>query len=441
MKKSLLWKLKVLLIVSMFVILFAPGFTAEAAKKDVTINVLGMSCVWLDVLEENQIPIFEEETGIKVNVIRLGLDEIREKLLIDLSSGLGSYDIYFFEQGWTAEFLSSGYLEPLGQYIDKYGTDTSIFFEPALEYWGKWKGDIYAFPWDIDTRFFFYQKDIFEEAGITVSDDPNVYMSPEEFMEILKKVHNLKEGVAGIGYLGGRNLVSEIEWREMYFIFGGGKGKYVLDPETYEPLVNSPEGIAATKFYASWDEYAPQGHTAWAWDENMAAFSQGNVVISFEPSVFAGIFNDPKQSKVAGNLGWFAPPQVDDNPVKAAYGGWGIGISSFSENKEEAYRFLDFAVSKENASERAEYAGVGASQKFVYQDPKIIAKHPYYPFIYERLQQTEGFLPRVTCSSELVDILAVQVSSVVMGKKSAEDAMAEAEKQMTEVLKRTGYIK
>ena len=39
MKKSLLWKLKVLLIVSMFVILFSPGFTAEAAKEDVTINV------------------------------------------------------------------------------------------------------------------------------------------------------------------------------------------------------------------------------------------------------------------------------------------------------------------------------------------------------------------------------------------------------------------
>ena len=118
----------------------------------------------------------------------------------------------------------------------------------------------------------------------------------------------------------------------------------------------------------------------------MSAFSQGNVAIYFKPSVFAGIFNDPKQSKVAGNFGWFAPPQVDDKPVKAACGGWGIGISSFSEHKEEAYRFLDFAVSKENASERAEYVGVGASRNFVYQDPKIIEKHPYYPFIYERLQ-------------------------------------------------------
>jgi hypothetical protein len=37
--------------------------------------------------------------------------------------------------------------------------------------------------------------------------------------------------------------------------------------------------------------------------------------------------------------------------------------------------------------------------------------------------------------------LAVQISSVVMGQKSAEDAMAEAEKQMIEVLKRTEYIK
>ena len=49
-------------------------------------------------------PFFEEVTGIKVNIEVLPLEQVLQKLTLDVASGLGTYDTYYLDQSWMAAF-------------------------------------------------------------------------------------------------------------------------------------------------------------------------------------------------------------------------------------------------------------------------------------------------------------------------------------------------
>ena len=47
-------------------------------------------------------PFFEEVTGIKVNIEVLPLEQVLQKLTLDVASGLGTYDTCYLDQSWMA---------------------------------------------------------------------------------------------------------------------------------------------------------------------------------------------------------------------------------------------------------------------------------------------------------------------------------------------------
>jgi len=381
------------------------------------------------------LPQFEKETGIKVIVDEMDHDPLREKTLIDFTTETGIYDVVNYEQGWVAEYLAGGFMEPLEPYIEKYNTDVSDFFQPALEYWCRWEGKLYGFPFDIDTRYFFYRKDVFEKYGIDVPASPTEYFSTDEFIDVLAKVNHPEEGYYALGESGAYYGTADLEWRAFFYSFGA---EAVLD-KNYKPLVNTAPGVEGLEYYVKIGDYAPPGHVTWLWDDLLNAAKQGSVACSIQPSVFAGALMDPEQSKIAGNVGWFSYPQKDDLPVIGVYGGWGIGISKFSKNKDQAYQLIHWLADKKIAAERAKLGAVGASQMSVYMNPEVIKVHPDYLFALERLKSARGFVPRLVINAQIADILNREINQAFVAGKSAQEAMDTAAKDITEVLKRAGY--
>jgi len=45
---------------------------------------------------------FEQATGINVEIEVLPLEQVLQKLTLDVASGLGSYDLYYIDQSWMA---------------------------------------------------------------------------------------------------------------------------------------------------------------------------------------------------------------------------------------------------------------------------------------------------------------------------------------------------
>ena len=112
-------------------------------------------------------PMWEELTGIKVNVIESQVNEMFPKMLQEHRAGTGAYDVLSVVPAWMGDMVRAGAVEPLDEYVDKYGYREEledigdVYRENQMRI-----GDtIYGFPDDGDVLILYFRKDIFEEIG------------------------------------------------------------------------------------------------------------------------------------------------------------------------------------------------------------------------------------------------------------------------------------
>ncbi|MBS3765418.1 ABC transporter substrate-binding protein [Candidatus Bipolaricaulota bacterium] len=80
--------------------------------------------------------------------------------------------IQSFEIG-TRENIDSGLFVPAGDLIDEFGIDVNWddYIESALNYY-RVDGKLWGFPWNSSNAILYYNKDKFEEAGVSLSEKP-----------------------------------------------------------------------------------------------------------------------------------------------------------------------------------------------------------------------------------------------------------------------------
>ena len=125
---------------------------------------------------------FEKETGIEVELINMGWDQVADRLIADLTAGGGSYDVIEFDNAWVEKFTHNDWLEPL----DGYVTDEIMSgMVPGLLDKFSADGHLYGITWNNDTRFYMYNKAKLDAAGIE--------KAPETWAEVVEDAKILKE--------------------------------------------------------------------------------------------------------------------------------------------------------------------------------------------------------------------------------------------------------
>ena len=78
-----------------------------------------------------------------------------------------------------------------------------------------------------------------------------------------------------------------------------------------KPAFNSEAGIRALDWFVNLykAKAVPAGTTNYLWDDLGQGFASGTVAINLDWPGWAGFFNDPKSSKVAGNVGVKVAPK------------------------------------------------------------------------------------------------------------------------------------
>ncbi len=130
-------------------------------------------------------------------------------------------------------------------------------------------------------------------------------------------------------------------WTNFFLNYGGefldAKGNIQTD---------GPEAIEATKLYQRLlTKPAPPGVAGFNWMESMASFTQGRAAMWIDGVGWAPPVEDPNASRVVGKVGYAVVPKGPKGQYSATYGD-GIGITQASKNKEAAYLYCQWAVSK-----------------------------------------------------------------------------------------------
>ena len=125
-----------------------------------------------DVLKE-QVPTFEELTGIKVDYQVYSEAEWHQKSLVDLSSTAGAFDVVLTDFAFLPQYAKAGFIERVDQYLkDPQLTDAAWYDQqdifPALNKAAQVNGENWAVALTTETTLLYYRKDLFEAAGLQV---------------------------------------------------------------------------------------------------------------------------------------------------------------------------------------------------------------------------------------------------------------------------------
>jgi len=437
------------IILSIFFLSFIPFtsvFAIDWKKYDGReVNMICMTITWCNALQD-QLGKFKEKTGITVNLDLFEESAAHQKVRTELASGSGAYDVIWAQANWTIPYAKQGFLAPLQPLIDnKDITDDSTLaiddLMPSLLGLMEYENKLYGLPFFAATIITYYRADLLEEAGI----DPSQLETIDGFYEAVKKLH--KDGISGVAM---RGHPGEASWHQTVFLKGLG-GKYFEDvmAENYQPTLNSPEAIKAAEMYADiLANYSPEGAVNFKYTDVVAAMQQGNTAIIMEGAPLGGLINDPEKSTVRGKLGYMPVPKGPGGQ-HPAFTGHGLALSANAPNLEPAWIFLQWALSKEITLDIALNSNhVAVSRDSVWTDATFREKWnlpgaggDFLKSFQDSLNAGDAnYRPRISGWGEINMSYGEALQKIMLGQKTGEEAMNEAQAKALEVLKRLDYI-
>lgn len=280
---------------------------------------------------------FEAETGIHINLQTLAWDDIRPKLVTALIAGTAPADVTEFDWSWTGQFSAADWYMPLNDVIDA-DTVKDIGASGIFTVNGKLLGVPYA----NDFRVLLINKKHFADAGIT--------KMPGTLDELVATAKQIKEkGVSKypVGLPLSATEGASTAWYLLTKAFGGE-----LFDKDFKPLFTSPDsaGYKALAFELMLlkDGLVDPASTGLKDSQiNEGMFTEGltSIMLAGEPGRL-GKMNDPKQSKVAGQIEATLVP-TSSGETRTFGLPEALGIPKTSQNKEAAVAFVKWFTSKE----------------------------------------------------------------------------------------------
>src|SRR6195952_5558093 len=119
-------------------------------------------------------PEFEKENpGVKLKFVSLSENQARAKITMSTAMGGRQFEVAMISNFETPQWAKDGWLMNLSDYAKNTpGYDENDFI-PSLRESLSYEGNMYSVPFYGESSFLMYRKDMFEQAGIKVNEDPN----------------------------------------------------------------------------------------------------------------------------------------------------------------------------------------------------------------------------------------------------------------------------
>ncbi len=268
---------------------------------------------------------FKKESGITVKVLPTSWDDIKSKVAVAAAGKKAVADIIEVDWSWVGEFVSAGWLEELNPSEELIKDIPSISsFEVNKK--------IYAIPYANDLRVGFLNKKMLEKAGVTTI--PSTWEEMEKMMDQLKA-----KGV--VKYPLQFPLNPEEKTTTSFLTLAFTRNGIVFNNDNTlnkESVLDALQTIERQLKKGYIDPMTPS-------TPGMDVFKgiiNGKGAFLVGPTFFITSSNDPKESSVVGEIVTIPLPGKGKPADRTIAFTEAIGISSFSENKEAAKKFLEW---------------------------------------------------------------------------------------------------
>lgn len=286
-------------------------------------------------------------------------------------------NISMFEQTRGAAFVDAGALEPLNSYFeDTEGLSFDDFF-PEVRETAIYDDTIYGIPYNTSTPVMYYNKDLFEEAGLDPEDPPETYEEVKEYSEEIVENTDAKYGI------------DFYHWGWLFEAYAGSNGAQFLNEDRSEFIFNSEEAVEAMEFTQDLvheHELARFGSGGEGYD----LFFGGDLAM-VERSTAA---LESNKESADFDMGVAPMPYFEEPYVPIGGSNFFMFDTGSQEEKDASWKYLTYIIDKENFANFAKETGYMAAHEDAYESDILEQRFEDEPRARVTYDQLENAHPR-----------------------------------------------
>ena len=390
---------------------------------------------------------YTAETGVTVTVETTPWPDFQTKAFAEFNAKGDAYDMVVGDSQWLGAGSTAGHYVDLTDFFAQHNV-AKLMAPATVEYYAEYpKGSqkYWAIPLEGDAAGWAYRKDWFEDPkemeafkakyGYDLAV-PKTYAELRDIAEFFYRPDQKQYGIAIYTDNSYDALVMGIEGA--IFSYGGELGNYA----TYEVdgILNSKENAEALQMYADLYKFTPPNWGKTFFQEDNQAITEGLAAMSLNFFAFFPALANEASNPHAKNTGYFANPAGPTGKQHAALGGQGISIVSYSENQEEAFKFLEWFVKDETQKKWADLGGYTCSAA-VLASEEFRNATPYNEAFYQTMFMVKDFWAVPEYAELLTAINNRVYPFVVGGEGTAQAALDATAADWNATFKKYGYVK
>ncbi len=411
MKKINLFLMVILIVLP--VLVFAVGTTEDDGS--VTLTIAGRDGAYGDAMQLAADEYSKLNPDVSFEILKLSGSSLFEKSVIDMKSGVGTYDLVLIDDPNATQIQNAGWLADLGEMYKERGISLDSDFISPLTKLGRSPygdaGTLYSLPHVGNVELFAYRKDLLDKYDLPAPD------TWDNVMAAAKTLAKNEADIYPILFRGSKGNPIVTGFLPLFWSFGG---KVLVDGQ---PAMDSPEALKALEFFLELAKYAPEGVAMYQSAQVKDAVYSGRGAMAIE--VWPGWIKDLDNPDVSAVVGKVVvtkhPAQVEKS--SPMIGVWLAGIPEASKNKAAAFDFLQFLTSADMQEKMADVTGIPPTRTSVHEVPALVAKYAWYPAQLDGLRNGVP-RPRTNKWKEIEEALGTYLQLALIGEMDARTALA-----------------
>ncbi len=394
--------------------------------------------------------MYEEETGIKVNVIQEPWDSFLTRFSTEMAANGDTWDMVVGDSQWLGQGSTEGWYVNMTDFLVGEGIADTVT-QATLTYYGEYptgSGQYWAYPTEGDANGWVYRKDLFEDPDEMAAFEAEygyplaVPENYDQFYDIANFFTRPDEGLYGVAIYGSNEYDSLTMGVQNTMFTYGGRWQ---NPDTNEVMgyTNSPESIAGVQMYKDlWDCCQPPGMSAAFFNEVNDQMINGTSVMGMNYfAFFPSLVNEATNPDYYDKVGFFSNPKGPGGDQAAALGGQGMSIIAYTspERQEASKDFIRWFAQEDVQAEWARLGGYACNEN-VLNSQEFLDATPFNPAFAETMGFVVDFWNIPIYDPMLRDTTVALGEFIIEGQGTAEETMNRIAEEQDAALREGGYI-
>jgi len=379
--------------------------------------------------------------GVTVELVPIEAQEndYATKLALMNKSAATAPDVMYEDTFRVQSDAEAGYLAPLDTFTATW-SDWDMFYDNAKGAGLGADGKTYGIPMGTDTRALWYNKELFQQAGLPVPWQPKTWA---EVLDAAKTIKSKLPGVIPLNVYSGKAM-GEASTMQGFQMLLYGTRDTLYDTDDQKWITGSPGFVDSLTFIKDLYQGDLGPTPEQGLDKNLATLvhsewlPKGKLAIALDGSWLSGTWLEsgtapwPEWNDVMGQAAM--PTQEGQAPgATSMSGGWTLAMGAKSKNKDAAWDLIALALNKEN-SQAYDIAGSQiAVRSDVSDDAAYKAANPSFGF-FSRIVEVTHFRPATSDYGKISNEITVAMEAVMTAQQSPEEAAATYDEALTKIV-------